>query len=527
MGRSAQPISPFVLGLGLAALSLVAFLLAAPIVALGIAQNGGETLTSADWRAIRFTIFQAGLSAIICIGLAIPAARALARRQFWGRGVLVILLGAPFLLPVIVAVLGLLAIWGRSGVLSQLLLSFGLDRLDMYGLEGILLAHVFFNLPLVVRLILQGWDAIPTEHFRLAAQLGSTPRDIQRQLEWPMLKSVLPGAFLLVFLLCMTSFAVALTLGGGPRATTIELAIFQAIRFDFDLSKAAKLGLTQFLICGVVAFFVMRTPVTPTLGAGINMSRRRWDVQTKTALFQDVGTLAILVFFIGSPLLAIILVGLPTLLELPSSIWRATFHSLMIAISSAGFALILGLSSAMLIDTLKARKSRLSTVAEVIGLLTLSASPFVLGTGLFLLIFPFADPFMLALPITALVNALISLPISLRAILPSLEKNRLAYGRLSDSLGLTGIAGFRIVVWPAVKRPLGFSMGLAAALSMGDLGVIVLFAPPDIETLPLLMYRLMGAYKMDLAASAALLLAGLSLGLFWMFDQGGQIGRST
>ena len=51
---------------------------------------------------------------------------------------------------------------------------------------------------------------------------------------------------MLVFLLCMTSFAVALTLGGGPRATTLELAIYQAVRFDFDLGRAAWLALIQF-----------------------------------------------------------------------------------------------------------------------------------------------------------------------------------------------------------------------------------------------------------------------------------------
>ena len=47
--------------------------------------------------------------------LAVPVARALARRRFPGRGLLVTLLGAPFLLPVIVALLGLLAVFGRAG----------------------------------------------------------------------------------------------------------------------------------------------------------------------------------------------------------------------------------------------------------------------------------------------------------------------------------------------------------------------------------------------------------------------------
>ena len=106
--------------------------------------------------------------------------------------------------------------------------------------------------PLVARLLLQGWLAIPAEQFRLAAQLGFAPGDVFRRIELPMLRDVLPGAFVLVFLLCMTSFAVALTLGGGPRATTVELAIYQALRFDFDLGRAAWLALIQFALCGSV-----------------------------------------------------------------------------------------------------------------------------------------------------------------------------------------------------------------------------------------------------------------------------------
>ena len=69
---------------------------------------------------------------------------------------------------------------------------------------------------------------------------------------------------------------------------------------------------------------------------------------------------------------------------------------------------------------------------------------------------------------------------------------------------------------------MGFAAGLCAALSMGDLGVIALFAAPDQATLPLEMLRLMGAYRMADAQGAALLLLILSLGLFWIFDRGGR-----
>ena len=61
---------------------------------------------------------------------------------------------------------------------------------------------------------------------------------------------------------------------------------------------------------------------------------------------------------------------------------------------------------------------------------------------------------------------------------------------------------------------------------MGDLGVIALFAPPNLETLPLLMYRLMESYQIAAAGGVALCLVGLSFGLFWLCDKGGRIGDS-
>ena len=73
-----------------------------------------------------------------------------------------------------------------------------------------------------------------------------------------------------------------------------------------------------------------------------------------------------------------------------------------------------------------------------------------------------------------------------------------------------------------MRAQIGFAAGLAAALSMGDLGVITLFADPEVATLPLQIYRLMGAYQMQAAAGAALLLLGLSMGAFWILDRGGR-----
>jgi len=205
---------------------LAAALVAAVLVALNLGALGAvlwraestQGLQPADWAALRFTVLQAALSALLSVALAVPVARALARRRFAGRGALIAVMGAPFLLPVLVAVSGLLAVFGRNGLLNEALAALGLARIGIYGLHGVVLAHVFFNLPLSVRLLLQGWGRIPAEHLRLAQSLGFGARARFRLIEGPMLARVLPGALAAVFLICLTSFAVALVLGGGPAA---------------------------------------------------------------------------------------------------------------------------------------------------------------------------------------------------------------------------------------------------------------------------------------------------------------------
>lgn len=463
-------------------------------------------LNSADWAAIKFTVSQALVSATLSCLLAIPVARALARRRFWGRSVLVTLLGAPFLLPVIVAVLGLLAVFGRNGVLNSGLAAVGLPEVSIYGFHGVVLAHVFFNLPLVTRLILQGWLSIPAERFRLAASLNAP---IGRLLERPMLWSVLPSAFLVVFLICLTSFAVALTLGGGPRATTVELAIYQALRFDFDLGRAAMLAIIQFSLCLCAGVLAWRFTAVDAMGGGLDRNVDRWG----GSRVLDGIVIVLAAAFLLLPMLMICVRGLPGLVALPADIWQAALRSVGVAIMSAGLCTVMTLALAL----------RGGWVVSLVGVLPLAASSLVVGTGLFLIVFPFANPATLALPVTAIVNAVLALPFALRSIAPAVDKITADYARLGAILDMSVRVWVLRVVLPRLRRPLGFAAGLAAALSMGDLGVIALFAGDAQETLPLAMYRLMGAYRMEAAAGAALLLLVLSFAIFWICDQGGRV----
>jgi thiamine transport system permease protein len=505
MARSALPIG---------ASALVAGLVLAPLAAVVWTGGGVSSLRPADWAAVRFTLVQAVLSALVSVALAIPVARALARRAFRGRGALITLLGAPFILPVIVAVLGLLAVFGQNGLVSQVLVAAGFAPVRIYGLQGVVLAHVFFNLPLAVRLILQGWQAIPAERLRLAAGLGLDARAMFRVIEAPMLARIVPGVLAIIFVLCLSSFAVALTLGGGPRATTVELAIYQAFRFDFDLPHAASLSFVQLALAVTGALLLGRIAGGTVAAAGLDRPQRRWDGPGRGARIADGLWIALAATFLILPLGAVVARGAAAVPGLPGSVWAAAGLSVGVALAATVLCLALALPVAA---------ARWAAAA----FLPLAVSPLVLGTGAFLLIHPVANPASLALPVTALSNALAALPFVVRALRPELAQIRADYGRLSAQLGLTGTTWWMRIALPRLRRPLGFGAGLVAALSMGDLGIVALFADPERATLPLKMFQLMGGYRMQDAAGAALLLLVLSLSLFWLFERGGRVNADA
>lgn len=517
MAERAQPLGA---GFGAAAFAAAALILALTLGTLGTVlthAGGAGSLGPADWAALRFTLAQAIVSAGVSLGLAIPLARALARRRFAGRGFLITLMGAPFILPVIVAVMGLLAIFGRAGPLNDALAGLGLPRLSVYGPAGVVLAHIFLNLPLALRLVLQGWAAIPAERFRLAEALGFGRRDIARHIEAPMLRAHAPGIFAAIFLICLTSFAVALTLGGGPRATTVELAIYQAFRFDYAPGRAATLAAVQSALCLLAAGAAARLTATARQGPGLDRALIHRGAGGAGLRALDAAVIGLAALFLIAPLGAVLAAGLPRLAQLPAPVWAAAGRSLAVALAATLLALTLALPLA-----LAAAAGPNARRIEALAMLPLATSALVMGTGLFLMLRPIVRPGDLALPVTALVNAVMALPFCLRALLPAARALEADYGRLAASLGLRGRARLRLVILPRLARPLRFAAGLTAALAMGDLGVVTLFADTDNATLPLQVYRLMAAYRMNDAAAAALLLVLISLALFWAFDRGGR-----
>jgi thiamine transport system permease protein len=401
-------------------------------------------------------------------------------------------------------------------MLNDLLGLLRLGEVSIYGLQGVVLAHVFFNLPLATRLLVQGWQSVPSEQFRLIAQLGVRPTTVFRLVEGPLLLRILPGAFALIFVICLTSFAVALTLGGGPRATTIELAIYQAFKFDFDLGKAALLSLVQLVVAGGAALLAFRLVPSTSFGGGMDRMQKRWDVKGGWWILPDACFILLASVFLILPILTIVISGVQGVWQMPVVVWSTTWTSLWVALLSVAVLLALSLPMAGWVAVSK------HTSVEAVGLIGLTVSPLMIGTGWFIVIHPFANPVDWALLVTVFVNAMMALPFALRILVPTFRETVQSYGRLSSAIGLSSFGFWFWVLLPRARPHIGFAAGLTGALSVGDLGVIALFGDPDRATLPLQMYRLMGNYRTEAAAGAALILLVLAFGIFWIMDYWGR-----
>ncbi|QXC36184.1 thiamine/thiamine pyrophosphate ABC transporter permease [Aeromonas sp. FDAARGOS 1407] len=515
---------------GSAATLLILLLSLGPLAAL-LWQAGGlapRTLLADPYlrHVLGFSLGQALLSTLLSLGLAIPVARALARRRFTGRRLLLKLFGLSLVLPVIIAIFGIVAVHGKQGWLPQLLRSLGLDPGNyLYGLFGILLAHVFFNMPLAARLILQSIESIPESSWRLASQLGMRSIHIFRLLEWPLIRAQLPGLASLIFMLCFTSFTTVLALGGGPKSTTLEVAVYQALRFDFDLATAGGLALVQLLLTAALLLLQHKLQTTPANRLSSRRPCLRPDRhQPGTLAVDTLALLSGLAIFLP-PLLAIVVAGFhPGLLTALSSnrLWQASGQSILIALAAGTLATLLGAALLLTSRHLKVRehKCRAAALWEASGSMILMIPAVVLSTGLFIMFMPFTDVFALGPWLVVLVNALMALPYVLRTLSAPMQLVVRQYDRLADSLGVHSLHRLRLVEWPLLRRPLAQAAALSMILSLGDLGAIAMFGSQELTTLPWLLYQQLGSYRLTEAAATALLLLMLCFSLFWLVERG-------
>ena len=485
-------------------------------------------------RIVRFTLWQAALSTLLSVLPALLVARALARHpRFFGRSLILQLFALPLALPAIVAALGVLALYGRAGYFAGILSTLGGGEWPgIYGLSGILVAHVFFNMPLAARLFLEALQTVPTDQWRLASQLGMGSPAAFRLIEWPALRQALPGVAGLVFMLCVTSFTIVLTLGGGPRATTLEVAIYQALRFDFDPARAVALTILQVGLTVAVVAALARLGANTTGDANLPVAPRRFLSPGRAETAFDIGLILLALLFVAGPMAATVAAGLGAdlmRLATETAVRQATATSIVLALLSAVLSAILSLALVAGRRTLASNrrsgpKPLLEYAMDTGAGFVLVVPPIVIGAGWFLLLRHGADVFAIAPAMVVTVNAVMAMPFAVRAIRPTYDAASERHEKLCALLAIAGWKRLRLIDWPVLRRPLATAFAFAMALSLGDLGVIALFGSDSVQTLPYLLLARMGSYRTEDAAGLALLLGLVCLLLMLA---AGRLGKET
>ncbi|MDE2385896.1 MAG: thiamine/thiamine pyrophosphate ABC transporter permease ThiP [Alphaproteobacteria bacterium] len=483
MAERFQPGRRMVQGLVLCALLLGLL----PLFEFLATQGDWNFAAHGVWPVVVFTLKQALISTLISVVAGIAVAHALLRQNFPGRALFLKLLALPMAMPAIVAVLGLVSLFGNSGLLPGVV--------PLYGFTGIVLAHVFFNLPMCARLFFQALQAAPEEGFKLAAQLNMGEAATFRHVEWPQLQPAIARVASLVFLLCAASFVIALNFGGAS-ATTLEVAIYQSLRLDFDVPRALQLSLVQVALSGTLIWLVAKAFESDAFAVSLKPwqgFRPRPSLATRALNIALVCAAALLVLPV---LLAVLASGLQGL-HFTAPTWQALGTSLALGLASAVIALLLAWPLARADDA----------ASHLISLAAMILPPAVMATGWFILLRGLPDSWALSFALIVALNSLMALPFAAATLTAGFRKITPVHERLASQLGLQGLARLRIVELPVLRPHLAQALLMAMVNSLGDLTAITLFGSHGILTLPSLQQAEMGHYRgAEAAGTAALLL---------------------
>jgi len=443
-------------------------------------------------EVVWFTVWQAIASTALTLVLALPAAYVLGRYAFPGRTAVRTLVTVPFVLPTIVVALAFLAVLPES-----------LER----GWIAILIAHAFFNVAVVVRIVGTFWAGLDPRVSEAAATLGASPWRNLREVALPLVAPALAAAAAIVFLFTFTSFGVVLVLG-GPSYSTIETEIYnQAVRI-FDLRAAAVLSLVQLAFVALVVWVATRLEARMAVAGhalpedDVLRSPRR---PREKALV--VGSLGGLALFLGLPLAVLVersfavgdgygLAAYRALAEPTSALlaspWEAIVNSLVYAGAATAVAVAIGGLAAFAVEGRGDRGTRRARLLEALLTLPLGASAVMLGFG-FVIAFDTApidfrsDPW-----IVPVVQSLVAIPFVVRIVAPTLRAIDDRQREAATMLGATPGRVLREIDLPIAGRAFAVAAGFAFAVSLGEFGATVFLARPESPTLPVAIFRFLG-----------------------------------
>lgn len=490
-------------------------------------------------RPLIFTLWQAFLSTLLTLLIGLPAAYLFARFEFKGRKALHTLSLLPFILPTVVVATAFNTLIGPRGWLNLILMYlFNLSNPPLNllnSLPAILLAHVFYNTSIVIRMVGNSLTRLNPHYDEAARVLNAKPWQAFREVSLPLLMPTILGASLLVFLFDFTSFGVVLMLG-GPQYATLEVEIYTQAMSRFNLPMAGLLSVIQLMVTLLITLAQNRVK-KPRFGKAALSSEqktRQHAINARQKTFVILMCLLLVVLFI-SPILSLVSRSLVTFeaargqrgefetgfttryySELFSNRSGSIFYanplaairnSLVYSVMTMLIATSLGFLTAYALS----KSSRLTRWLEPLFMLPLGASAVILGLG-FLLTFnqpPWTSgPFPILIPIA---HSLIALPFVVRTNLPAIQGIPNSLREAARMMGAKPWKVIREIDLPILLRAVIVSLTFSFTISLGEFGASSFLANARTPTIPVTIFRYIsqpGAlnYGQALAMSTLLLL---------------------
>jgi thiamine transport system permease protein len=487
-----------------------------------------------------FTVWQAALSTVITLLLALPGAYVFAKYRFFGKDFLQALMTVPFVLPTVVTAAAFRALLGSNGLVnSWLMTSFNLARppIDIeQTVVFFLIAHVFYNYTMVLRIIASFWASLDPSLVTAARMLGASPWTAFRKITLPLLLPAIGSAALLVFIFCFTSFGVVLILG-GPGYATIEVEIYRQAVQLFNLPMAAALSLIQigfnFFLMWLHARLSQKSRISFFSDGPSTTMKHVKNWTQKCALS---GNIIFMLALLILPLAALLISSLTgehgftlgyykALLNGQSSSLfyvepiSAVKNSIGFALTAMIFALILGLSAATFLAS--DNKSR-TNLWDAIIMLPLATSAVTLGFGYIITLN--APPLNLrdSLVIVPIAHTLVAFPFVVRCILPGLRQIPDNLREAASLLGASPYKIWRLITFPLIKKAILVAAIFAFSISMGEFGASAFLTRPHTPTMPVAIFRFLnqpGDMNFGQAMAMSCILMLVTCSSFWIIGR--------
>lgn len=455
--------------------------------------------------------------AAFCIGF--PAAYLVARKNFFARNFLRSLALVPFVFPSILVVLSFIIVFGNNGWINSGLSILGIQKMYLlYGFHGITLAHAFYNFPIIMLFVSNAWQNLDRNMSDAAKSLGASKLQIFTKITVPQLFPSIASSVLLVFIYCFSSFAIVLSFG-GVQFSTMEVEIFREISRNANLSVSASLAFVQFLfllLISLVFWFFSKKTVQKQA-----FEQRRGDLKFSGFGVLQYLFLALLFAFVILPLAGLVvfaffdsgnfsLGAFEKIVNYPKGLVETTpllsiFYSLVLASATGLISVVVALLASL-------KQTKINFISLLLGS-SIAISIITLGFGYYL---GFGPENLLVI---AIGHSILAFPFAFRIIsnsINSIDKESIDSAR---SLGANDSRVLSEIIIPRIRSSLVGSFAFSFAVSLGELGLVLLLYNGVYATMPVYIYRLLSTFDIKAAAAMGLLLVFVSFVCFYLVQK--------